>query len=93
METESETVSLLRDIRDQHRLALERQAEALAMQREQFAIVKRQFERTERLQERAEKLQDRSAGIISATRKMMWVVLPLIVIVVLYLSWLLFIRD
>ncbi len=90
MDTESETVSLLRDIRDQQRLQLERQSEALAMQREHYEIAKRQFERAERLQERAEQLQLRSAGVVAFARKLLWVILPLILFLVGILFWMLF---
>jgi len=90
MDAEAETVTLLREIRDQQRLQLERQAEALVMQREHCEIVKRQFERAERLQERAEQLQARSAVVISFARKMMWVILPLILFLVFVLIWIMF---
>jgi ABC-type uncharacterized transport system involved in gliding motility auxiliary subunit len=90
MDTESETVSLLREIRDQQRLQLERQAEALSMQREQCVLVKRQFERAERMHERAEQLQERSAVVLGFARKMMWVILPLILFLVFVLIWILF---
>jgi hypothetical protein len=85
-----ETVALLRDIRDQQRLQLERQSEALAMQREHYEIAKRQFDRAELLQERAEQLQMRSAGVVAFARKLLWVVLPLILFLVLILFWMLF---
>ena len=90
MDAESETVSLLREIRDQQRLQLERHAEAMAMQREHYELAKRQFERAERLQERAEQLQARSAGVIAFARKMMWIILPLILFLVFVLIWILF---
>ena len=89
MDAESETVTLLRDIRDQQRLQLERQSEALAMQREHYEIAKRQFERAERLQERAEQLQVRSAGVVAFARKLLWVILPLIGFLVVILFWIL----
>ena len=88
-----DVLSVLREMRDQQRLALERQAESLAMQRAQHEIAKRQFERAERLQERAEQLQTRSSAVIGAARKMMWIVLPLVVIVVAYLTWIIFIQE
>jgi uncharacterized membrane protein (DUF106 family) len=88
-----DALSLLREIRDQQRLALERQAEALAMQREHHELARRQFERAERLQERAEQLQARSASVVNLSRKMMWIVLPLIVIAIAYLSWIIFFRG
>lgn len=90
MDNASEIVTLLREIRDQQRLQLERQADALVMQREHCEIAKRQFERAERLQERAEQLQARSAVVISFARKMMWVILPLILFLVFVLLWIMF---
>lgn len=87
MDAETETVTLLRDIRDQQRVQLERQAEALAMQREQCELVKRQFERAERMHERAEQLQERSAHVVAFARKLLWVILPLILFLVLVLTW------
>ncbi len=90
MEDQAEIAGLLREISVQQRTQLERQAEAIAIQREQFDMARRQFERAERLQERAEQLQARGAGMIAMTRKTMMVVLPVIVVLVLYLSWLLF---
>lgn len=85
-------VSVLEEIRDDQRVQLARQAEALALQREQFAMVQKQYERTERIQERAEILQARSAHIVGTARKVMIVVLPIITFLVIYLSWLLFRR-
>jgi hypothetical protein len=85
-------VSVLEEIRDDQRLQLQRQAEALALQREQFAMVQKQFERTEHIQERAEMLQTRSAQIVGTARKVMIVVLPIITFLIIYLSWLLFRR-
>jgi len=89
MDTDSEAVSLLREIRDQQSMALERQSEALAMQREHYQIAKRQFDRAERMQERAEQLQVRSAGVVSLARKLLWIILPLILFLVVTLFWIL----
>lgn len=84
--------ALLQQVRDNQCLQLERQAEALALQREQFALMRQQFERAERLQDRAEAIQARSAQLVSAGRRAMAVVLPIILALVLYLTWLLFRR-
>jgi hypothetical protein len=54
-------VTVLEEIRDNQKLQLDRQAEAIALQREQFALVQRQAERHERIQDRAENIQARSA--------------------------------
>ena len=53
-------------------------------------IARRQAERTDRIQDRAEQLQDRSAGIIKTARGTLYFVLPVVILLVLYLSWLLF---
>ena len=60
-----ETIALLREIRDNQRLQLERHAEALDLQRRQFEIARVQVERAERLQERAEALQGRAGQSVS----------------------------
>jgi ABC-type uncharacterized transport system involved in gliding motility auxiliary subunit len=89
-ERDSETVLLLREIRDQQHLQLERQAEAMAMQREQFEMGKQRLERADRIQERAEQLQVRSAGVVAFVRKLLWVILPLILFLVAILIWIVF---
>lgn len=90
-ETEnSTTIRLLEEIRNNQKLQLERQAEALAIQKEQFEIFKKQMEQTQRLQDRAEKLQDKSAQIIGGARKVFIVVVPVLILLIIYVSWLLF---
>ncbi|MFO1424862.1 MAG: hypothetical protein U1F70_14650 [Candidatus Competibacteraceae bacterium] len=83
-------IRLLEEMRDNQRRQLERQAEALALQREQFALVQKQSERAERLQDRAEEIQLKSAQLVTGARKGMVVVLPVIVVLLAYLSWLIF---
>lgn len=90
MDDAMETVILLREIRDQQRLQLERQAEAQTLQREYYEIAKRQFERAERLHDRAEQLQMRSAGVVAFARKLLWLILPLILFLVVILVWTVF---
>lgn len=85
-------VAVLEEIRDNQKIQLERQAEAFALQREQFAMVQKQYERTERIQDRAEALQNMSAKLVSGSRKAVALVLPVIIVLVIYLSWLLFRR-
>jgi hypothetical protein len=84
MEPESETNALLREIRDQQRLQIERQAEAMALQREQIAMVRQQFDRTERIQTRAEVLQAKGG---KAMRVIVWVALPLVLLLALLVLW------
>src|SRR5690349_23245273 len=80
---------LLTEIRDDQRLQLQRQAEALAVQREQAEIAKRQFERAEKIQQRAEAIQDRSSQMITAARRIVLVVVPVLIVLIVYVSWLL----
>lgn len=87
MSTDPETLSLLREIRDQQRRQLERQEEALSLQREQFALFKQQYDRAERINDRAEALQVRGAGLVNAARRLLWVVLPLIALLLAILFW------
>ncbi|MFL6623966.1 MAG: hypothetical protein ACJ8KA_09095 [Sulfurifustis sp.] len=83
-------IRVLEEIRNNQSLQIERQLEALAIQREQFAIFQRQAERAERIQDKAEKLQERSAQLVGGARKALVVVLPVIIVLVIYLSWLIF---
>jgi len=66
------------------------QAAALAMQKEQFELVRRQVERAERIQDRAEELQVRGMGIMKTARRSLAFVLPVVILLILYLSWLIF---
>ncbi|MGH8203047.1 MAG: hypothetical protein ACREST_00470 [Steroidobacteraceae bacterium] len=59
-------------------------------QAEQLALVKRQLERAERIQDRAEELQAKSAGIMSTARRSLAIILPVVVLLIVYLSWLIF---
>ena len=76
-------MAVLEQIRDN-------QAVALAMQKEQFELVRRQVERTERIQDRAEELQERGMGIMKTARRSLAFVLPIVIVLIIYLSWLLF---
>jgi uncharacterized membrane protein (DUF106 family) len=77
------TLALLEQIRDN-------QMAALAMQKEQFELFRRQVERTERIQDRAEELQARSAGIMNTARRSLAIVLPVVILLIAYLTWLIF---
>jgi len=85
-------VQLLEQIRDNQAVQLARQAEALELQKEQFAVFRRQAERAERLQDRAEELQTRGMGIMKTARRSIAIVLPVVILLIVYLSWLLFRR-
>jgi uncharacterized membrane protein (DUF106 family) len=83
-------LALLEQLRDNQAEQLRRQAEALAVQKEQFEIFRRQAERAEKLQDRAEELQSRSMGIVKTARRSLAFVLPVVILLILYLSWLIF---
>ena len=79
-----EIADLLRDIRDQQRLQLERQGEALAMQREQFQMHRSQLDRVERINDRAEALQRRAGNVV---RLVVWIAVPLLILVLALMAW------
>ena len=81
---------VLEEIRDNQKLQLERQLEALAIQREQFAIFQRQAERAERLQDRAEQLQNKGAQLVGGAHKGALILLPIVIVLIAYVSWLIF---
>lgn len=83
-------IALLEQLRDNQATQLTRQADALALQKEQFEVVRRQAERAEKLQDRAEELQARGMGIMKTARRSLAVVLPIVFLLIAYLSWLLF---
>jgi ABC-type uncharacterized transport system involved in gliding motility auxiliary subunit len=86
-----DATTLLREMRDQQQLQLERsaqslqhQVEALALQQKQFDLYQQQFERVERINARAESIQDR---VLEASKLVMWVLLPLLGVVLLMQLW------
>ncbi len=89
-EDQQNTVRVLEEIRDNQKLQLQHQKEALSLQKEQFALFQKQIQRTERIQDRAEQLQDRGAQIIGVARKSMIFVLPILIFLIVYVSWLIF---
>jgi uncharacterized membrane protein (DUF106 family) len=82
--------ALLEQIRDNQAEQLARQREALEFQKTQLELVKRQAERAERLQDRAEELQAKSAGIVTTARRSLAFLLPLVILLIVYVSWLIF---
>jgi uncharacterized membrane protein (DUF106 family) len=81
-------VRLLEEIRDNQAAQLARQAEALALQKEQFELIRRQAERSEKIQDRAEELQARGMGIMKTARRSLAIVLPVVIVLIVYVSWL-----
>ncbi len=76
-------LAALKEISDNQQLQL-------ALQREQFALVQRQAERHEMIQGRAENIQAKSAQIMAVARRTLFVILPIVTLLILYVSWLLF---
>lgn len=74
----SEEIStLLREIRDQQRQALE-------LQREHMALYMRQLERVEKINDRAEAIQGRAG---KAARIVLWIALPLVFLLIASALW------
>jgi len=83
-------LSILGELRDGQKLQLERQLEALDLQRKQYAVFQEQAARAERIQQKAELLQDRGAALVRGARKVVFVIVPIIALLIVYLSWLIF---
>ena len=79
-----DVASLLREIRDQQRIQIDRQAEALALQRRQFERYEEQLGRVENINTSAEAIQ-RRAG--KAMKVVLWVALPLVFLVLATMLW------
>ena len=75
-------LAALKEISDNQKLQL-------ALQREQFALVQRQAERYELIQDRAENIQAKGAQIMAVARRTLFVILPIVTFLILYVSWLL----
>jgi hypothetical protein len=52
--------------------------------------VQGQAARTDRIQERAEQIQDRSARLVQFSRKFIFMLLPVVIVLIIYVSWLMF---
>ena len=81
---------VLEEMRDNQKMQLERQAEALALQKEQYQVFLKQQEKTAQIQARAEAIQDRSAQLINRVRRFVPLAMAAIVVIIIYLTWLLF---
>lgn len=82
-------LAVLTEIRDQQHQQIKYHEHSLAIQREQFSLVQKQFARTEQIQDRAEAIQEKSAQIVTASRKALALILPIIIVLVIFLAWLL----
>ena len=76
-------LAALKEISDNQQLQL-------ALQREHSWLVQRQAERHEMIQGRAENIQAKSAQIMAVARRTLFVILPIVTLLILYVSWLLF---
>jgi uncharacterized membrane protein (DUF106 family) len=90
MQPNEEMLSVLQQIRNDQQALLDGQKESLKLQREQFEMARIQFERAEKLQDRAEQLQDRGSHMMQTARRVLAVILPIVIALVIYLSWLIF---
>ena len=64
----------------------------LALQERTTAIVERQYARAEKIQDRAEAMQAKSEGMVTQGRRFFMVILPVLVFLIGYVSWILFTR-
>lgn len=85
-----ETHDLIRRIEGHLQEHLSRQEQALEIQERQFEMARRQFERAEKLQDRAERLQERGDAMMGVARKALVIVLPVVIFLIGYLTWLIF---
>jgi uncharacterized membrane protein (DUF106 family) len=86
----NQMIRILEEIRDNQKLQLKQQAEIHELQRDQLGIAQKQNDRTERIQDRAELIQAKSAQLVAGSRKAMLVILPVILVLIVYVSWLFF---
>lgn len=89
-EQSRELIQVLQEINTSQKRQIENQDEILGLQRENLELVKRQFQRADKLQERAESIQNASAGMIKSARKALAFILPVIIVLIVYLSWIIF---
>jgi hypothetical protein len=85
-----EIAKLLEELRDNQKTQLERQGEALAIQKKQFELFLQQHDKTVAIQNRAESIQDRSAQLVAGVRRLFPVIVGVLVLLILYVTWLLF---
>ena len=85
-------VRILEEIRDNQKLQFKQQAEINALQRDQLELAQKQHDRTDRIQDRAEQIQAKSAQLVAGSRKAMLIMLPVILVLIVYVSWLMFNR-
>lgn len=79
------TEDLLAEIRDI-------QKQALQIQERTSGLIERQYQRAEKLQDRAEAIQERSASMVRYGKRLFLVITPILLALVVYVSWLLFVK-
>ncbi|MFW5451867.1 MAG: hypothetical protein ACKE9I_09725 [Methylophagaceae bacterium] len=89
-EQADEQITLLREIRDNQKLQIERHAESLEIQKKQFSLYFEQYEKTVKLQDRAEAIQEKSGELVDKSRKLLAYLMPVIFLLLIYLAWILF---
>ena len=88
--TEKRALDILEEIREGQKQQLAKQTEALELQRANFDLVKEQFGRANKIQDRAEKIQDAGAQLVATARKSVFVIIPIVVLLLLFVAWLIF---
>ena len=88
--TQSKLLQTLQELTENHAKQLELQKESLHIQREQYRMALESYEKQRELQLRAEVLQNKSAGMMELGRKLFFIVIPVLVALIAYLSWMLF---
>jgi hypothetical protein len=91
MESEKDALRrVLEEIRDDQRKLLAQNEQLLDITRGELEIVKRQHDRVSKIQDRAEAIQSRSEGLVGVARKAFYVIIPVLIALLGYVSWLLF---
>jgi len=80
----------LKELSENQAKQLELQRESLHIQQEQYRMALESYEKQRELQQRAEVLQNKSAGMMELGRKLFFIVIPILVALIAYLSWMLF---
>ena len=75
-------LAALKEISDNQQLQL-------TLQRDQFALIQRQAERQALIQDRAEHIQTKGAQVVAVARRTLFVILPIVTFLIMYVSWLL----
>jgi Flp pilus assembly protein TadB len=93
MEDEGESakiVQLLEEIRDNQRLQLERQAEAISLQKQQRELVDSRMAQATSLQDRAERLEERKSRALKVFRIFIFSVLSIVGLLLILVAWITF---